>query len=287
MGYLFFSILASTLILVTFRYFEQFKINSFNAIVLNYFAAAVLGFLLVNKEGSFQDSGVNDWFMMAVIIGVMFAIMFNVVSATTRKAGLTIASISAKMSVVIPMIFSIFYYHETTSFLKIAGIILAPAAVLLTVIKNDLHPGLKKYIWLPAIMFLGVGITDAMVKFTQQDFLKEGNVFLFSAYLFVISFSVSFLTKLIFKSKYGKETSGKDIIGGIILGLFNFGSLFFFIQALRHSGLDSSLVFAINSIGIVLLSVLAGILLFKEKLSPVNWAGIVLAIVLLFILFQV
>lgn len=287
MGYLFFSILASTLILITFRYFEQFKINSFNAIVLNYFTAAILGFLLVNKEGNFQDSGVNDWFMMAVIIGVMLAVMFNIVSATTRKAGLTIASVSAKMSVVIPMIFSILYYHETTSFLKIAGIILAPAAVLLTVIKNDIHPGLKKYFWLPAIMFLGVGITDATIKLTQQDFLKEGNVFLFSAYLFVISFSVSFFTKLIIKSKYGKETSGKDIVGGIILGLFNFGSLFFFIQALRHSGLDSSLVFAINSIGIVLLSVMAGIVLFKEKLSPVNWVGIALAIVLLIILFQV
>ncbi|MCD6598735.1 MAG: EamA family transporter [Bacteroidales bacterium] len=287
MGYLFFSILASTLILITFRYFERFKINSFNAIILNYFAASVLGFLLANKEGSYQDSGVNDWFMMAVIIGVMFAIMFNVVSATTRKAGLTIASISAKMSVVIPMIFSILYYHESSTFLKIAGIVLAPAALLLTMIKTDIHPGLKKYIWLPAIMFIGMGITDSMVKFTQQDFLKEGNVFLFSAYLFVISFSVSFLTKLLFKSKFGKETSTKDILGGIILGLFNSGSLFFFIQALSYSGLDSSLVFAINSIGIVLLSVLAGIVLFKEKLNPVNWAGIILAIVILFILFQV
>lgn len=287
MGYLFFSILSSTLILVTFRYFERFKINSFNAIVMNYFTASVLGFLLANNEGNFQNSGVNDWFVMAVIIGIMFALMFNVVAATTQKAGITIASIAAKMSVVIPMVFSILYYREPVTFLKISGIVLAPIALTLTLVKNDLNPAIKKYLWLPVIMFLGVGITDAVIKYTQQDILKGGNIFLFSAYLFIISFTVSFLTKITIKSKYRKETTGKDIIGGVLLGIFNFGSLFFFIQALRYSGLDSSLVFAINSIGIVLISVLAGILLFKEKLTTLNWSGIILAIIILYILFQV
>lgn len=287
MGYLFFSILSSTLILVTFRYFERFKINSFNAIVMNYFTASVLGFLLANNEGNFQNSGVNDWFVMAVIIGIMFALMFNVVAATTQKAGITIASIAAKMSVVIPMVFSILYYQEPVTFLKISGIVLAPIALTLTLVKNDLNPAIKKYLWLPIIMFLGVGITDAVIKYTQQDILKGGNIFLFSAYLFIISFTVSFLTKITIKSKYRKETTGKDIIGGVLLGIFNFGSLFFFIQALRYSGLDSSLVFAINSIGIVLISVLAGILLFKEKLTTLNWSGIILAIIILYILFQV
>lgn len=287
MGYLFFSILSSTLILVTFRYFERFKINSFNAIVMNYFTASVLGFLLANNEGNFQNSGVNDWFVMAVIIGIMFALMFNVVAATTQKAGITIASIAAKMSVVIPMVFSILYYQEPVTFLKISGIVLAPIALTLTLVKNDLNPAIKKYLWLPVIMFLGVGITDAVIKYTQQDILKGGNIFLFSAYLFIISFTVSFLTKITIKSKYRKETTGKDIIGGVLLGIFNFGSLFFFIQALRYSGLDSSLVFAINSIGIVLISVLAGILLFKEKLTTLNWSGIILAIIILYILFQV
>ncbi len=287
MGYLFFSILSSTLILVTFRYFGKLKINSFNAIVMNYFTASVIGFLLANKEGNFQNSGVNDWFVMAVIIGIMMALMFNVVSATTQKAGITVTSIAAKMSVVIPMVFSIFYYHESITFLKTSGILLAPVAVVLTLIKKNLDPAIKKYIWLPVIMFIGLGITDAVIKYTQQDFLKGGNVFLFSAYLFIISFTVSFLTKITVKSKYRKETTGKDIIGGILLGLFNFGSLYFFIQALRYSGIESSLVFAINSIGIVLVSLLAGIILFKEKLSTLNWTGIILAIAVLYILFQI
>jgi len=254
---------------------------------MNYFTASVLGFLLANNEGNFQNSGVNDWFVMAVIIGVMLALMFNVVAATTQKAGITVASIAAKMSVVIPMVFSILYYHESITSLKISGILLAPVAVVLTLVKKNLDPAIKKYIWLPVIMFLGVGITDAVIKYTQQDFLSDGNVFLFSAYLFIISFTVSFLTKITIKSKYRIETTGKDIIGGILLGLFNFGSLYFFIQALRYSGMESSLVFAINSIGIVLVSVLAGIILFKEKLSTLNWTGIILAIIILYILFQI
>lgn len=287
MAFLILSILASTLILITFRYFEKFKVDNFNAIIINYFTASVLGFLLADKEAGLSLSGSDSWFHMAVIIGVIFVAMFYLIALTTQKTGLTITSISSRMSVIIPMIFSIVFYHEALPVLKAIGILLAPIAVVLTIMRKDISLKDKRFFILPVIMFLGVGLTDSLVKYTQQEFLSGDNVLMFSTYLFVIAFSTSILSKILFQSNKGFDLNGKDLIGGILLGLFNFGSLYFFIQALQFSGMDSSLVFGINSIGIVLLSVFASVLFFKEKLSKLNWIGILVAIFTLILLFNV
>ena len=76
---------------------------------------------------------------------------------------------------------------------------------------------------------------------------------------------------------------------GILLGLVNFGSIFFLVKTLNYQhplqgSIDSSVVFGINNIGIVTLSVLLGVLLFKERLSRINIAGILICILATFIL---
>jgi uncharacterized membrane protein len=41
--------------------------------------------------------------------------------------------------------------------------------------------------------------------------------------------------------------------------------------------MDSSVIFGTNNISIVALSVLIGLLVFKEKLKLINWIGVVLS----------
>jgi len=287
MGFLLLSILSSTLLLVLFRYFKHFKVNTFNAIVINYFTASALGFILVGDSKAFYSQEINSWYSIAIIIGVLFVVMFYVIAKSTQTAGVGISSVAAKMSVIIPMLFSILYFKESLPLLKIAGIVLAPASVLLTIYKKDTGSGNTRFLVLPVILFLGVGITDALVKLAQQDFLKGGNILLFSAYLFLFSFITSFLVKMVQGSKAMQDFEPVDLLGGLILGLANFGSLYFFIEALRKSGIDSSLVFGINNIGIVMLSLISGVILFKEKLSKINFAGIALSVIALIILFSI
>lgn len=43
--------------------------------------------------------------------------------------------------------------------------------------------------------------------------------------------------------------------------------------------MESSVVFSINNVAIVMLTTLLGILLFQEKLQTKNWTGVFLAIV--------
>ena len=73
-----------------------------------------------------------------------------------------------------------------------------------------------------------------------------------------------------------RPVSYKTIIAGTILGLLNFGSTFYILKSMGVY--ESAVVFPVANAGIVSLSALTGYILFREKLSRMNWAGILLAI---------
>ncbi|MCJ7758281.1 MAG: EamA/RhaT family transporter, partial [Gillisia sp.] len=73
--------------------------------------------------------------------------------------------------------------------------------------------------------------------------------------------------------------TGKNILGGIALGVPNFFSIYFLVMALRSEGFESTSIFTINNVAIVLVSTFLGIGLFRERLIPKNWIGIALAII--------
>jgi uncharacterized membrane protein len=63
------------------------------------------------------------------------------------------------------------------------------------------------------------------------------------------------------------------------LGIFNYFSIYFLLRALQNDFINSSSIFTINNVAIVLLSTIFGILFFKETLSKKNWFGIGLAVI--------
>ena len=71
----------------------------------------------------------------------------------------------------------------------------------------------------------------------------------------------------------------KNIIAGVVLGIPNYFSIYFLVKALRSNLLDSSGIFTINNVAIVIISTLLGIVFFKEQLSLKNWIGIILAVI--------
>ena len=84
---------------------------------------------------------------------------------------------------------------------------------------------------------------------------------------------------LIFGIFLGKQKLAfKNVLGGLILGIPNYGSIYFLLKTLNNENWDSSIVFPVNNIGIVCLSVLFALLIFKEKLSKANYLGLTLAI---------
>ncbi|MFN2262500.1 MAG: EamA family transporter [Psychroflexus sp.] len=275
------SILSSSTIYIVFKMFGKFKINTLNALIVNYFTAFILGISMQENTNvdALLETTSKDWFLGSVFLGVMFIIVFTLMVMTTQKGGMSVVSVASKMSVAIPVVFVIFYYDESLGILKIIGILLALFSVYLVSIRK--RDGLKidmKYFIFPLLVFLGSGIIESSLKYLENTYVSDADVPLFSANTFLFA-CVSGLLIYVFKAfKKENRYRWKDVLGGFALGIPNYFSIYFFIKALRIESLNDSSIFIINNVSIVLLSTVLGILFFKEKLIPKNWLGILLAI---------
>ncbi len=280
MIYLALSVLSSTLIYVVFKTFDRHGINVLNALVLNYLTAFVLGFSLQTTEVELLGLARFNWFIPAACLGIFFICIFYLMAMTTQKHGMSVVSVASKMSLSIPVIFVIFYYDESITIIKVLGIILALISVYLVSSKpkDDVKFNIK-HLLLPFGVFLGSGIIETSIKVLQNDFVPSvetpvfsASIFLFAALTGIVIFIIRF-----FKSK--TLITAKDIIAGILLGIPNYFSIYFLIEALRNPNFDSSIVFVMNNVSIVILSTVLGILLFKEYLLRRNKIGVLIAII--------
>lgn len=279
MIYLLLCVLSTAGIMVVFKIAGRQNLDTFRIIVINYFVAAALGFSIDKLPGRGDISA--EWLPMAIIIGILFIVMFFVIALSTQKAGIAVTSVASKMSVVIPIVFSIFYFNEPTGILKISGIIMAMIAVFMTSYNREKSKkrGLQ-VIYLPLLLFLGTGLIDSLIKYTQEVKLTRESTIMFSSILF----SISAVTGVVFSffrrtGSRKNENYLKVLIAGLVLGIVNFGSLYGIIMALDSNFLDSSIIFGINNMGVVVLSVVLALAFFNEKLNLLNKAGIALSII--------
>ncbi len=245
--------------------------------------AAILGFTLNRSSqtiaGFFHSNAI--WF--SLIIGFLFIVMFFVIGWSSQKAGIAVTSVAAKMSVVMPISFSILYFGEILTGAKFIGIVLAIAAVFFTIYKKPEKNNAKNS-FLPVILFFGMGLVDISVKYAQEKFVTPETNSFFTAFLFLVSAIFAVIFTLFNKDSVKDYRNGWVWIFGILLGLVNFGTIYFLIATLNSNIFPGAVVFGVNNTGIVLLSFLLGLLFFKEKLLKINMVGIVLSIVAIFML---
>ncbi|WP_432411465.1 EamA family transporter [Rasiella sp. SM2506] len=285
MIYLLLSVLASTLIFVVFKLFSKFKINTLHAIVVNYFVACLSGIIGYSGEITISEIPNYDWFYYTLGLGALFIIVFNLMAITTQRSGLSVVSVATKMSVVIPVVFGLLYYKDSLGIFKAVGILLALIAVYLASVKKK--DGLKiqpKNLIFPVLVFLGSGIIDTSIKYLEGSFVAETDVPLFSATIFLTAFSIGILVLLVQKLRGRFQFRWKNILGGIVLGVPNYFSIYFLVKALRSGLFESSGIFTVNNVAIVMLSTVVGILFFRERLLAKNWIGIGLAVVSIFLI---
>lgn len=279
MIYLLLSIIASTIIFVLFKLFGKHQVNTLQAIVFNYITAFCVGIIAYQEPINVKAIISTEWFYGAIFLGFLFIAIFNVMAITSQRVGLSVASVATKMSVIIPVVFGIYVYHESAGLFKIIGIIAALIAVYLASMKTGTRIKNKSNYIYPIIIFLGSGIIDTSIKYIETTYLTENGIPIFSATIFGFAAIIGICT-LLFKKLQGNFTfDPKSLIAGLALGMVNYASIYYLLKALDHETLESSTIFTVNNVAIILLTSLLGLLLFKEKLSTKNWIGISLAVI--------
>jgi len=284
MIYLLLSIISSTVIFVTFKITQRYKADLIKLITVNYLVGTLLGFSFNHHPISISESLASKWIPYALLIGALFILMFFLIGYSIRNSGVAVTTIAGKMSMVIPILFSMYFFSEEKTFLKISGLVLATIAVFMTSYRPVNKAKNLLLLLLPILIFFGSGITDAVIKYAQNNYIPNQMSLLFPSVVFLSSLIFGLLFILVKPKSLSKSISISELIGGTILGIANFCSLYFFILALNNSQLDSSVVFGMNNICIVLFSILIGLVLFKEKFSRLNFAGVFLAIISILIL---
>ncbi len=284
MIYLIASIVLTSYLTLFFKFLEKLGLSSFQVIVINYFTCVATGIVVNGTVPDYGTAISQPWFRWAVIMGFTFISIFNVVAFTARKIGVAVASVANKLSLVIPFVFSLALYNEAASMLQIAGIIVALAAVVLTCLPDKrvvaTHNDEMKFLSIifPIILFIGSGLLDTMIKYVEHNFLngQNNNDYLITAFL---SAGVMGAIVWIYFALRGKLRFDKRaIVAGIALGIPNYFSIFALIEALKSFPSKSGVVIPVNNMGIVLFSSVVAWLIYKERLSLINWIGIGLSL---------
>ena len=287
---IFIAALLSTLLYVILKYFQRWEVYNLHGLTINYLTAASFSFLS-NYTSNLQNlHEIPGFISAALVIGMLFIVVFYIAALTAQKSGVAVTSIAGKMSMVIPIIAGVGLYGDKITFVRLCGIAVAITAVVLSSIKkenSDSGTGKRKtsMLWiLPVLLFFGSGMVDTCIKISQHYFITEKNQELYLAFLFGSAGFMGLTASIYQYFRNGISVKLKSIAGGAILGITNFYSLVFLIQALADPGAESSVIFAMSNVMVVLISALFAIFLFKEKLNPMNVAGLLLAVLSIYIL---
>ena len=284
MIYIAISILLFNLLVVFFKLFEKYNVDNLQALIANYFTSGILSLLLLNDNDNISSSLNSDWFIHAIILGVLFISIFNIYALGIQKIGVATTSVINKMSFIIPVIFSIvFYENEVFSINIFIGVLLALIGIYLSATNNSSFNFDNKYLWIIFIIFFGQGVVDIVLNDSKFYIPKDENI----SFFLILFFSATTTGILIlFAKKKLSYLKIKNLLWGAIFGIPNFYSIFYFLKALQSDYfIDKSyLIFPLTSVGIVVTTTILGMLFYKEILTKRNLMGIAIAIVSILII---
>ena len=272
------TIISSTLIFVIFRLFEKYKVDTFQAIVFNYFTAFICGFLLYSNEFSSKIWIQLDWIPYTFLVSLLFISLFFLMGQSSQKNGVAITSVAVKMSLAVSMVGMILIYNEALTLLKITGILLALAGVLLVSISKNTSSNSNSSWKMLLVLFIGSGILDLTLNYTQQHVLNELTPALFSSFGFGIAGIIGsfvIIYQMVFKSVQIKL---KNIIAGIILGIPNYFSIFLLLKTYEFIDLTNSSILAIVNVSVVVFSAIFGFVIFRELFTTQKAIGLLASI---------
>ena len=289
MVYLAGSIVLTSYLTLSFKVCEKYRVSVFQAIVFNYITCVITGSLV---NASFPVHAANmamPWFKWACIMGVMFVSIFNIVALTAQKNGVAVASVANKLSLIIPVILSVYLYNETVEGWKAAGVVLALAAVVFTCYTpagqsgKGHQRGLVVYL-LPMVLFLSSGLLDALINHVQLTYITaaNNNDYLISSFFSAATIGLVILIIQFVRKK--QRFQWKNLLAGVLIGIPNYFSIWCLMHFLKQSPWQTSASIPVNNMGIVLFSAVVAWLLFKERLSRINWLGVLLSLLAIYLI---
>ncbi len=279
MIYIVIAVICSVIVSINFKLFKRYDTNAYQAIVFNYPTAALLCYYGFKPSLSIAPSS-QEWLLFVIVAALLLSI-FYFIGKSIATSGIVLTAIAQRLSLVIPVLSAFLIFSETTTNLKLLGLVIGVLALYAS--KPNGKANLKEATnWYPIIVFLGTGVLDVLFNLLTK--LQDISFTASLVYIFVIASFFGFASLFYQYQKGVLKFQIKAALAGVILGIFNFGSIYFYIKALKLESHRPSVVFSSLDIGVIFLGSLVGIIIFREKLTKLNIIGFVLALVAIVIL---
>ena len=277
------AVLCSVAVSVLLKVARKRHIEIQQAIAFNYIVALSLSWFLLKPD--FKGLEFTDFIAQSentpifLALGILLPSVFIIMSKAVEFAGIVRSDAAQRLSLFLPILAAFLIFHETLSQSKVVGIVLAFVGLFCLLSKPNQQSAVdfRGVLGLVGVWF-GYGIIDILFK----QVAKSGGAFPTTLF---IAFSLAACIMFIYLLFKRTQWNVASVVGGIILGVLNFFNILFYIKA--HQSFDSNptLVFAGMNIGVICLGTITGALIFKEKISKVNWLGIVFSLCAIFCLY--
>jgi drug/metabolite transporter (DMT)-like permease len=279
MPYLLSSVVCSVLVSVLLKLMQRRGIDTAQGIAWNYLAASLLCFTLLDPPLSALAAPHAPWAALA-LLAVLLPGIFLALSASVRAAGIVRTDIAQRMSLVLSLLAAFLWFGEQADAQRLTGLALGLLAIVLLVLRPRTASVEAEGGWsgwaLPLLVLVGYASVDVLLK----HIAAAGTPFAASLQVaFVAAFIVMMAVQVVRSLRGGPSLTLPALGAGLLLGALNFGNILFYVKAHRALPDNPAVVFSTMNIGVVVLGTLAGMLLFRERLSRMNLLAIPLAII--------
>jgi len=275
MIYIILSICCSVTVAVLLKLAKRYQISIIQAVTINYLTALSLCFLFFKPDVKLITA-TAPW-PIYIALAILLPSIFLFLAASVKNLGIVKTDIAQRLSLFIPILAAYFIFKEDFNNLKIIGLAIGFVAIFLTFLrKSDQKEGNKGSLLYPIMVFVGFGVIDVLFK--QIALYKELPYTTSLFTVFCLAFIVSLLIVISMVMAGKIKIQLVNVLCGFILGFFNFGNILFYMKAHKALAENPSTVFAAMNLGVIIVGTLIGVIAFKEKLSKLNYAGIIFAI---------
>lgn len=235
--------------------------SSTGMIASNYLTCMVMACCFLGFSGRLLPTtqGLGKTIGLGMLNGVFFMTALMASRYNIKRVGVVLPSVFSKLgALLVPLVISIFLFGEIPGVFQVAGFVLAILAILLMNIRSESREG-STVAPLFLLLFLE-GMASAMSKVYRET----GNPLL-SDHFLLLTFSSAFLLCIIVLIFKRERLGGMELLFGAMIGVPNFLAARFILKALET--VPAIIVYPSRSVGSIVIVTLAGIFLFKERLS--------------------
>lgn len=251
--------------------------NDMTLFAVNYVICFLLARAFMGKTTLIvHEEGIQFALAAGIFAGAFYLINFILLQNSMKHNGVVLSSTFMKLGVLVPTLLAVTVFGEQPSLIQCLGFAIAVVGIILIHFEKD-STGNSTHKFLLIILLLVAGFTDSMANFYDKignPDLKDHYLF----YVFVAAFIIATIAAIVRKEKPCMQ----DVIWGALVGIPNYLSARFLLLSL--GSVPAMITYPIYSVGSIILITLAGVLLFKEKLSKQKMIALFLVIISLVLL---